>query len=230
MAFTSIERYLSIFHHLFLRYHKRLLYLPAILVCFTVPTIWYIGLIFAYPCQQSFTYSNFQCGTLCYLTNSSVFINFENFVFFIFPLLVIVAANGTLIISVLIQKASMKRRHRLGLWRSNLRMISQLTFIALLYMSIYIPSCILLILGSYVRRGRFYPWATTVRIRYFTHLKYLIIFGCPFVVFAGQREMHDKIRKILRWRQRLWRARWKTQTIPMTTMPTILNAPGRTRP
>jgi hypothetical protein len=135
-----------------------------------------------------------------------------------FPLFVIVVGNSALIICVLIQKASMKRQHRLGLWRNNLRMISQLMFIAILYMSIYVPSCILLILGSYTRRSRFQPLAASVRSRYFTHLKYLIIFGCPFMVLAGQREMHEKIKNIFCRIQQPWRTRWKTQINPMTRM------------
>ncbi len=229
MAFTSIERYLSIFHHLFLRYHKRFFYLPPIILCFAVPTIWYTSLIFGYPCRQSFTYYTFQCGTLCYLTDSQVFVKFEDFAFFMFPLFVIVVGNSALITCVLIQKANMKRQHRLGLWRNNLRMISQLMFIAILYMSIYVPSCVLLILGSYTRRSRFQPLAASVRIRYFTHLKYLIIFGCPFMVLAGQREMHEKIKKIFCWTQQPWRTRWKTQTVPMTTVPTMLNGNTRAR-
>jgi hypothetical protein len=223
MAYTSIERYLSIFHHLFLRYHKRFLYLPPVLICFAIPTIWYTSLTFGYPCRQSFAYRSFQCGDLCFLTNSSIFARLDDFVFFLFPLSVIVIGNASLVICVLLQKSSMKRRHRLGLWRSNLRMISQLLFIAVLYMSIYIPSSVLLIFGSYVRRSRFQPWAASVRTRYFTHLKYLIIFGCPFVIFAGQREMHEKLKKTFCLTRHGWRTRWKTQTIPMTTVPTMLN-------
>lgn len=218
MAFTSIERYLSVFHHIFLRHHKRSLYLPSIFICFAVPTIWYTSLIFAHPCRQQFMYFTFQCGTLCYLTNSSIFNNVENMVFFMFPLLVIVVGNIALIISVMVQKASMKRRRRLALWRNNLRMISQLMFIAILYMSIYVPSCILLIFGTYVQRSRFQPWAASVRLRYFTHLKYLVIYGCPFVILAGQPELHQKIRKFFSRTRRPWRKRWKTQTMPMTTV------------
>ncbi len=223
MAFASIERYLSIFHHIFLHYHKRLLYLLPIVACFAIPTVWYTVLIFGYPCRNTFTYFTFQCGTLCYLTNSSIFIDFENFVFFIFPLFIIVVGNSTLIICVLIQKASMKRKHRLGLWQSNLRMISQLMFIAVLYMSVYIPSCVLLIFGSYVRRSRFQPWAASVRTRYFIHLKYLVIFGCPFMVLAGQKEMHQMIRKIFCRTPQPRRSRWKIQTFPVTTVPTMPN-------
>lgn len=227
MAFTSIERYLSIFHHIFLRHHKHSLYLTSISICIGVPTVWYTALIFGYPCRQSWMYSSFQCGTLCYLTNSSMFMNIENVIFFMFPLLVIVVGNTVLIICVMMQRASMRRRRRLALWRNNLRMISQLMFIAVLYMSIYVPSCVLLIFGTYVRRSRFQPWAASVRLRYFTHLKYLVTFGCPFVVLAGQPELYQKINKCLCHALRPWHTRWKTQIIPMTTIRTIINGTAR---
>jgi hypothetical protein len=223
MAFTSIERYLFVFHYGFHRHHKRLLSRVPLIICFTIPTIWYTILMFAYPCQNSFSYFSFQCGTLCYLTESQVFVNFENVAFFMFPLLIIVLGNSTLVISVLIQKTNMKRKRRLSLWRSNLRMISQLMFIAVLYMSIYVPSCILLIFGSYVRRGRFQPWAASVRSRYFIHLKYLVIFGCPFMVLAGQKEMHEIIKKTFYRIAHPLRTQWKTQTIPLTTVPVRMN-------
>ncbi len=96
-------------------------------------------------------------------------------------------------------------------------------FIAVLYMSIYVPSCILLIFGSYIRKGRFQPLAASVRILYFTHLKYLVIFGCPFMVLTGQKEMHEKLKKMFCRNRHLWRARWRTEILPMTALPTILN-------
>ncbi|CAF4510762.1 unnamed protein product [Rotaria sp. Silwood2] len=216
MAFTSIERYLFVFHHAFYRRYKRLLYRIPIPTCILFTTIWYTVLTFGYPCKNSFGYCNFQCGSLCYLKNVPAFTHFENSMFFMFPLSIIVIGNITLIIRVLIQKSHMKRQRRLGLWRRNLRMITQLTFIAILYMSIYVPSCILLIFGSYVQRGRLQPWATSVRTRYFIHLKYLIVFGCPFMVLAGQREMHRMIKKLL---CRAYQHR-STQVYPMTIMNT----------
>ena len=210
VAFTSLERYLFVFHHNFVRNHKRLLSHLPLLLCLGVPTIWYSVLIFAYPCRIRYDYNSFQCGTLCYIQNMVTFLHIENFGFFIFPLLIVFLANISLIISVLVQKRHMKRQHRLAIWRNNLRMISQLMFIAMLYMSVYIPSCILLIFGSYVRRGKFQPWALSVRTRYFTHLKYLVIFGCPFVILAGQREMYTVLKRMPLCYKFRWQSRWKT--------------------
>lgn len=220
MAFISIERYLFVFHHGLVRRYKRLLCGAPIALSFVIPIGWYTSLLFGYPCENHFSYRTVQCGTPCYLTHSQVFVNVENFAFFIFPMIVVVLANSSLIASVLIQKASMKRQHRLNVWRNNLRMISQLSFIAILYMSVYVPSCVLLIFGSYVRRSRFQPWAANVRTRYFTHLKYLLIFGCPFVILAGQSEMHQPLKRIIDRIRPPYRPRWRRQTFPLTSVPT----------
>ncbi|UJR37592.1 hypothetical protein I4U23_030290 [Adineta vaga] len=220
MAFASIERYIFVFHHIVLRKHHRLFYQLPIAICCAIPTIWYTVLIFGYPCQNSFSYFIFQCGTICYLTDSQVFNHIENIGFFMIPLCIIVVSNGILVVRVLIQKKNMKRKHRLGLWRKNLRMISQLMFIAILYMSIYVPSCILLVFGSYVRRNRFQSSAASIRTRYFTHLKYLVIFGCPFVVLAGQKEMHQMLRNLFLYVKTRQTLRWKTNIHPLTMMNT----------
>lgn len=220
MAFASIERYIFVFHHIILRNHHRLLYQLPISLCFAIPTIWYTVLIFGYPCRQMPSYFTFQCGTACYLTNTTVFMHVENIGFFMVPLLIIVVGNGTLIFRVLLQKKSMKQRHHLSQWRHNLRMIGQLVFIGILYMSVYVPSCILLILGNYVRRGRFLPSAADIRTRYFTHLKYLIIFGCPFVVLAGQKEMHQMLRNLFLHITRRRTVQWKTNVQPLTLLNT----------
>ncbi|CAF1268066.1 unnamed protein product [Adineta ricciae] len=220
MAFASIERYIFVFRHILLRNHYRLLYQLPMVLCFAIPIIWYTVLIFGYPCQQTFSYFTFQCGTACYLTNTTVFTHVENIGFFMIPLFVIVVGNGTLIFRVLLQKKNMKQRHRLSQWRNNFRMIGQLAFIGILYMSVYVPSCILLIFGNYVRRGRFLPWAAEIRTRYFIHLKYLVIFGCPFVVLAGQKEMHQMLKNIFSHITRRQTMRWRTNVQPLTLLNT----------
>jgi hypothetical protein len=204
-------------HQIFLRRYKLLLLHIPLILCFIIPIIWYSLLIFVYPCKNILQYLSFQCGVLCYLKNSPAFINFENFTFFIVPIIIIVIVNMTLIVSVLIQKSQMKRARRFGLWRSHLRMIIQLMSIAILYLSIHIPSCILLIMGTYTQYNRFQSWAVRIRIQYFIHLKYLVIFGYPFVVLAGQREMLQAMRD-------LTRTRWRTRVIVVTAVPILMNA------
>lgn len=224
IAFTSLERYLFVFHHNFVRKYKQLLSHLPLLFCLSVPLIWYSALIFGYSCRNCFMFSSFQCGPVCYIQNVVTFLHIENIAFFMVPLFVIFMANVTLIASVIIRKRQMKRRHRSAVWRNNIRMISQLMFIAMLYMSIYIPSCILLLFGSYIRKGKFQPAALSIRQRYFTHLKYLVIFGCPFVILAGQREMHTIFKKIPLWNKYRFTSRWRTNVFPMTTIPSLAQA------
>ncbi|CAF3218125.1 unnamed protein product [Rotaria sp. Silwood2] len=109
----------------------------------------------------------------------------------------------------------MKQQNRMGMWQKNLRMISQLLIVAILYMGVYIPSDIILFMSDYSENARFQAWTYAVKIRYLVHVKYLVIFGCPFVIFAGQTEMHERLRKAFRrpWR---WHARKRTQVFPLT--------------
>ena len=84
-------------HQIFLRRYKFLLLHIPLILSFIIPIIWYSLLIFVYPCKNILQYLSFQCGVLCYLKNSPTFINFENFTFFIVPIIIIVIVNMTLI-------------------------------------------------------------------------------------------------------------------------------------
>ena len=68
-------------------------------------------------------------------------------------------------------------------------------------------------MGTYTQYNRFQSWAVRIRIQYFIHLKYLIIFGYPFVVLAGQREMLQAMRNLTR-----------TRVIVVTAVPILMNA------
>ncbi len=79
-----------------------------------------------------------------------------------------------------------------------MRMIGQLVSVAILYMAVYIPSCALLLLGTFLPNNQGAVWANMIRDQYFLHLKYLVFFLCPFVVLAGQTEMHEHIKGLFR--------------------------------
>ncbi len=66
-TWTSIERYLFIYHvHFITRYQILLHYLP--IVGFTLYTpLLYTGLVIFYPCQQTYDMYNYICGGPCYL-------------------------------------------------------------------------------------------------------------------------------------------------------------------
>ncbi|CAF5143513.1 unnamed protein product, partial [Rotaria sp. Silwood1] len=67
IAWTSIERYLFIYHEqLITRCRILLHYIP--IGCFIVYTpLFYISLVLFYPCQQAFSEYSYICGGPCYL-------------------------------------------------------------------------------------------------------------------------------------------------------------------
>lgn len=66
-AWTSIERYLFIYHEQIITSHRIVLhYFP--IAFFTVYTpSFYTGAVIFYPCQQAFSVYNYLCGGPCYL-------------------------------------------------------------------------------------------------------------------------------------------------------------------
>ncbi len=66
-AWTSIERYLFIYHgHLMIRHQIMLHYAPV--VFFTLYTcLFYVGIVVFYPCEQAYNVHSYICGGPCYL-------------------------------------------------------------------------------------------------------------------------------------------------------------------
>jgi hypothetical protein len=198
MAFSSVDRYLFVFHNIFYRHHTILIVYVPMLLCFLVPAVYFSGVIFAYPCTIIFVYSFWQCGALCYQFNSIFLRTFENYAYLIVPTLMIVLGNIILLIRVLIQKNSMKEQGRLRLWRRNIRMIFQLVSVAILYMGAFLPSSVFLYMDAYGQNSAEGTWVSSVRVHYIFHIKYFVIFLCPFVILTGQTEMHEKMKKLFR--------------------------------
>jgi hypothetical protein len=185
------------------------------LLCFVVPAVYFSGVIFAYPCTNFLVYSFWQCGALCYLFNSSVLRTFENYAYLILPTFVIVLGNIILLIRVLIQKNSMKEQGRLRLWRRNIRMIFQLVSVAILYMGAFVPSSAFLYMDAYEQNDADEKWVSSIRVHYLFHIKYFVIFLCPFVILIGQTEMHEKIKQLFRW---ICRQQNRATVMPMNDM------------
>lgn len=66
-TWTSVERYLFIYHEHFIKRHSILLhYFPITFFVFYTPLL-YVGLVILYPCQQAYTPYSYICGGPCYL-------------------------------------------------------------------------------------------------------------------------------------------------------------------
>ncbi|CAF1306442.1 unnamed protein product [Adineta steineri] len=216
MAIGSIERYIFIFQLTFFRRHSFSFFILSMFICILIPTAWYTGLIFAYPCTNSLSYTRLQCGELCYLTKSLFFSTFESYVFLVLPVTIIFFTNSLLILRVILQKTRMERLDTMRLWYKNIRMISQLLFVSVLYTSIFLPSTILLFMATMTPSNPAQIWANNIRVNYFFHLKYLAIFGCPFVILASQPKMHEQIKRFIRYCCPLRHQHNTNQIIPLT--------------
>jgi hypothetical protein len=66
-AWTSIERYLFIYHEHFIKKHSILLHYFPVGIHFIYTPLFYVGLVIFYPCQQAYTPYSYICGGPCYL-------------------------------------------------------------------------------------------------------------------------------------------------------------------
>jgi hypothetical protein len=148
MALGSIERYLLVFHHVFLARHRFILSTLPMLICIIYLSIFYDATIYGSSwCTYKVDYSVLACGPPCYLIESYFYPLFGILAHHVLPIFITAIANVVLLIAIAIlqQKAKMKRNNR---WRKNLRISCQLLSIALLYLIVWLPICILFLLLS----------------------------------------------------------------------------------
>ena len=67
MAYGCVERYLLIFHRVFLNKHLISLHYGPLVFFSIYPPILYFGLIVIYSCENNFDYTQYVCGGPCYV-------------------------------------------------------------------------------------------------------------------------------------------------------------------
>lgn len=133
MAIASIQRYIFIFHkHLMNSSFKHYIpiFLPPIFLF-----IWYIVLIFFYPCQQQFDYTQMWCFGACYVYQYIIG-TIDWMISSVVPVLLTVIFNIVLILRVIYQKYKMQRGRT---WRTTRKLAIQLLSISFLFLAIYLP-------------------------------------------------------------------------------------------
>jgi hypothetical protein len=191
MAFASFERYLFIFHSMFLQQHQIILRYIPICLCFIYPFFYFIGIIYILPCSHEFYYSAYLCGGGCYLYDP-VWNAITWLVNVCTPVFIILLLNILLIIRILYQKNRMQQRN---VWLKNRKMLIQLVSIALLYCLAWLPNAILILIVTFppsnVNTPRiFIIFQHTIFLTGFTPLFY------PFVCLFGQPVILKKIKQI----------------------------------
>ncbi|CAF1381509.1 unnamed protein product [Adineta ricciae] len=184
-AIGSIERHLFIFHSAFLNNHKLVLHYLPLTCCFVLPVLFYIFLVFLFPCTNEFFYFIFWCGAPCYM-----YIPFWQVLSWLVdhgtPMLILVIANVVLTIRILRHK---RRMQQTQLWSKNARMFFQLISVASLYAICWMPFLVSGQINSFTKMQS--PTSLMLFLEYFVYLPYLTTTLCPFVCLFGLwRDLH----------------------------------------
>lgn len=178
MATISIQRHLLIFNsNMFHNRFKCLVfyYLPLAL-CIVYPIIFYIFIIFVYPCDGTqWDYTSNLCGYAnCYLVYNRFLATFDWAANNGSPVLVIILANVFLIIRVIMHK----RRQQQGIsWKKQRRMTLQLLIISSLYLFAWLPSLTIGV-GQQIHSAEF---LANIQIDYTLDFMYFVSLLSPWI-------------------------------------------------
>ncbi|CAF3801084.1 unnamed protein product [Adineta steineri] len=190
MALGSIDHYLFIFHRVFLTEHTLLLLHLPLFLCIFLPIIFYAVSIYIPSCITIFLHDRIGCGIPCFFSAIQFAHILKNIIINSFPVITIIIFNILIVIRVFIQRNKMKRLRRR--WQENVLLISQLLPLAILYLIIWIPMCILfciITVGTPLQQSS----ANLLINNYFGNLTYIINFFCPFLICVGEHEQHRAV-------------------------------------
>ena len=190
MSWTSIERHILIFHSNWIqtsigkcKWH----YIP-LTICITYIPIFYFSCIIIYQCENTFDYTSFLCGPICY-NNVRWLSTFDWITNVLFPSVVIPIGSIGLLVRVLIQAKKMKRTID---WRSQRKMTIQLMIISLLYLIFWSPLALVSLIRIY-----FIPnFIDEITYYYLYFSPYLVQLLMPFVCLAALPEIWPKNNRV----------------------------------
>lgn len=183
MALLAVERYLLVFHHLFLNRHLILLHYGPMAFCVVYPILLYAYFVFLYPCDPQFDYTMMTCGGPCYFYEPAVS-TFDQFVNLVFPVFVSSTASLFLLVRVIRQKQHMQQHQ---IWRKNRRVVLQLLYIVILHNLVWLPmvTCSTIMLFSPTAQ----PVLVELSINILPYGIYVVILLCPFVSLMSLPEL-----------------------------------------
>ena len=161
-------------------------YIP-IAVCMLYPSLLYFILIFLYPCEPVYDFTQLLCVIPCYFFSSGI-ANFDTFFNNWAPIFAIPVLSGTLFARFLVKKRQM--RNEAFRWKRDRKMVIQLLTITSLYLFMWSP----------VQAATVYDYVWTAglpsqfEVDYLYSLPYFIHLLYPFVIFFSNSEV--------RWRPR----------------------------
>ncbi|CAF1031704.1 unnamed protein product [Adineta steineri] len=186
MAIASIQRYIFIFYKHFMKSylkHYIPIFLPPILL-----SIWYFVLIFFYPCQQQFDYTQLWCFGACYLYDEMIG-TIDWIVSSFIPIVLTVIFNIILLLRVIYRKYKMKRGNT---WRTTRKLSIQLFSISFLFLSIYLPLIIFGLIRTWIDPYFLYVFTMT----YLAYVAYFVSLLMPFICLISLPEIVTKIKRL----------------------------------
>ena len=199
MMWASFERHLFVFHsHLYGNSRRRFLYHYLPLVVINVYLIlFYLVVVFMYPCENTFDFTIPLCGQPCFTEDSALSL-YDLLVHSWLPVMLIVLFSLGLILRVLYPKLVWRQQH--VQWRRYRRMVLQLCSIASLYMIVVGPYCVLQVINLLVEL----PTAVIyVKDTHLFYVYWLLTLLLPFVCLGCLPEVtHRFHQQVKRWMHR----------------------------
>ncbi|CAF1501526.1 unnamed protein product [Adineta steineri] len=193
MAWISIERHLLIFHEhtIFqVRWKKWIFHFLPIAFCVMWGPLFFLFVVVITPfCTNVWIFSLPLCGFPCY-GGEKILHKFDFIFNILFPILIIMLANITLIIRVLYQKMS---RQRVINWRRHLKMMLQLWIVSSLYMGFWLPLVITLFIEMTTQ-----PLFMINQLETMQFAPYFVPLFLPMVCLTTQPELIRKIKNFIR--------------------------------
>ena len=185
MTWASLERHFLIFHdHLMTTTRGMILFHHIPLwSSLIIPWIYYLILIFFYPCTNNFHQWSLFCGWCCYVHND-LLVLFNWLAFGVIPTCSITVLSLWLIVRVVKQKRRAQQRIR---WRQYRHMVIQLLTVSCLYIFFDAPTIIIGLI-----RLAWPTFAMDVQTLYLYYLVYLLPLLVPFVCLSTLRELKGK--------------------------------------
>ncbi|CAF1335883.1 unnamed protein product, partial [Didymodactylos carnosus] len=173
VAWASIERHLFIFYPTLIRTRSVLYHYFPITCCSLYAIVWYSYFILLYPCSNTqLNYKQLLCFGPCYqyqiiIRNVDLILNVFGSTF------IIIIANLTLIVRVIVWRKRHMNIRVTNEWRKNFKMVVQLLLISLLFSISWLPLIVVLFIRL-VYKPNFLQYLTTVYLLYTPYLSALI--------------------------------------------------------
>ena len=194
MAWMSFERHILIFHsHLLNTRRQRILFHYApILGLSLYALIYYIFVMYFYPCVNTFDLKIDFCGFVCYmnLPNATLF-GIEMMAHLVLPTILITVFSGSLLVRTFLSRHRLRRSLE---WRKYRKMIIQLVSVSVMYLIFSIPFSLNPIAQL---AGKPSPFPNEVLVNVLTYWAYGNCIFLPFVIAISLPNLREKLKRLI---------------------------------